>query len=348
MATTKSTLKRIFCVISCCLVVVFSFAFPSSAVNTDYTFNFPIPNPATNFDGYVIVPIRLSNGDITADMFFWDISSSHTIDGTDVSSIGDLQVNVTVENSNIYFDFISTDTNSSFIVTLYQSRANGTLPLQNNSTYFVSYNSPAQPYLGGVTYYKITDFSGVLRLNNNTRNTLTYDTVFSDNNAVFNELLSVNEHFVSMLQKQDYTNEQLESLVEQFQYLLDTCYNIDYALSEFVFIYWNQFQNQDFPGAMNDISSKLQKIINLLNKSGDVEQTTVDSSKVDEYLDIEQSLIDNENAESALNEIDISIDGASYKFIWDFITACFNSHPEVFGLVIAILSLGIIALILNR
>lgn len=348
MTTTKTTFKRLFCVLSCCLVVVFSFAFPSSAVDSNYTFNFLVPNPAINFDGYVIVPIKLSNGDITADMFFWEISSSHTIDGTDVSTIGDLQVNVIVENSNIHFEFLTSDSNSTFIVTLYQSRANGTLPIQKHTTSFVSSSSPFQPSLGGVTYYKCTDFSGVLRLTNNTRNTISYDTSFSDNNAELNELIKVNEHFVSMLSKQDYTNEQLASLLEQFNYLLESVYNIDYFVFTFVDEYWRQFADNDFPQHTYAITSRLDKIYQLLNKKGETEQTTVDSSKVDEYLDIEQSLLHNDEAESALNEFDISIDGQAYSFIWDFITDCFNSHPEVFGLVITILTLGIIALILNR
>lgn len=166
--------------------------------------------------------------------------------------------------------------------------------------------------------------------------------------ANFNELVKITNHFISLLEKVDLTNSQLATLLEQFQFLLDSVYNIEYTLDQFVFYYWEQFANYDMPNHISAITSRLDGILRALNKSGDSEQTTADTSNIDNYVDIEQSLVHNDEAQSAINDMDVSITGKAYSFIWNLITRILNSHAEVFGLVIAILTLGFIALLLNR
>lgn len=190
----------------------------------------------------------------------------------------------------------------------------------------------------------------------NTYSILNKLTSIDNNSSVTNDKLTTTvtslntiiTHFVSLLDKVDYTNEQLDEIVLKFSELLEVSYSIQSSLDDFIYVYFDTFMYQTFPDNMTAIISRLDALLRQLNKSGDSEQTTVDTSNIDNYVDIEQSLVNNDEAESAINDFDVSISGKAYSFIWDLITRIFNSHPEVFGLVIAILTLGFIALLLNR
>lgn len=352
-----SIIKRLSIVFFCVVVVGISFVFPASAQSVDNTFYFNIPNPAENFDGYVVLPFAYSSSNTRAECIFW------TIDCINDSSaqIDNPQLNVSVDVTKTKFtlsfeNMFGTDANTLvYAVTIYTLFDGDSTPIQRVNCELVDYNSPytyvinfpTSSYPNGslLTPYH---FKGISLNSTSSTNAYTYDCVYSDNNPQLNELIKINEHFVSMLQKQDYTNEQLSTLLDKFQWLLESVYNIEWMFDEFVHYYWQNFVDSTFPDGIFAISSRLDKIYHLLNKEGEVEQTTVDSSKVDDYFDIEQSLLDNDNADDAIGGMDISIDGESYSFIWNLITDFFSTHPAVIALAITLLTLGFIALLLNR
>lgn len=353
MTTTKSTLKRILCVISCCLVVVFSFAVPASASNSDYTFEFNIPEPLSNeYSGYIITPfVRKDNLNTTlCNIYFWTITPVNSTDLTTIPSVS-YTYNSTSNTATL---LCGTGSNSGSWYFSLWTTTSGSSNIRHVVSDLIDYDTSVsftiRPSSTPSNYWTLTPkFKGLTSADVlPTGRTETYDVLFSADSTLYNELLKIENHFVMMLSKMDLSNEQLAEAVSKLNEIYDTCISISGTLADFVYFYWEEFTYYQLPEQFNAVCSRLDTIIRLLNKKGETEQTTVDSSKVDEYLDIEQSLVNNDEAESALNEFDISIDGQAYSFIWDFITDCFNSHAEVFGLVITILTLGIIALILNR
>lgn len=347
-----STIKRIvICSLSVLIVGIFS-VFPAFASNSDFTFKFNVPEPLANeYSGYIVTPwIRKDNNEPLCNLYFWTITP---INSTDLTTIPSVSYTYNVSSNSATLTCGTGANSGSWYFSLWITGA-GTTNVRHIMSDVISYDSSVsftiRPSSNTSQYWTLTPkFKGITLADSlPTGRTETYDVLFTEDSVIYNELLEIENHFVSMLAKQDLTNENLAELISQFNELLETAYNIDYSLYEFVYNYWYTFQYDVFPSSMARISNLLNKILESLNATGEIEQTTVDSSNVDEYLDIEQSLVNNPNAESALNEFDISIDGQAYSFIWDFITNCFNSHPEVFGLVITILTLGIIALILNR
>ena len=357
-----SSIKRVFLTFFACLILLFSFVFPAFAQPVDKTFTFNIPEPMANgCDGYIVIPWRYSSTNLRAQCFYWDIDivySSNTVkpDSNSVISTNEITTAVTLSNNRFNVIIGTGSQNVSAIVSLYSIWDGDNSTIQRVKSYVVDYSSSVNytvnfdtssypsgellstGYFGGFSNFTNTAQSGAF----------TFDCVWSNQNATFNELQNINTHFVSMLSKMDFTNEQLAEAVSKLNDIFDTVSSIDGALADFIYYYWEQFTYYQLPEQFNAVTSRLDTIIRLLNKKGETEQTTVDSSKVDEYLDIEQSLVNNDEAQSALNEFDISIDGQSYNFIWTLITDILNSHPEVFGLIITILTLGFLALILNR
>ncbi len=72
-----------------------------------------------------------------------------------------------------------------------------------------------------------------------------------------------------------------------------------------------------------------------------------DDSKYQDYTDTENSLKDKVN-EADMSVISIGIDSNSSSFVWDTLTRLIQSHSVIFGMFIAILSIGIIKLALGR
>ena len=72
-----------------------------------------------------------------------------------------------------------------------------------------------------------------------------------------------------------------------------------------------------------------------------------DDSKYDDYESVEGSLKDKVN-QADLSNLSIGIDSNSSKWIWETLTSLLQSHSAIFGMVIAILSIGIIKLALGR
>ncbi len=347
-----STIKRVSLVFFCVLIVLTSFIFTASAVDSTYEFN--IPEPMSNgAAGYLIQPVRWASGSIPALCIWWDFTC--VLDSSDNGSNVEPVVMGTLTEGKLTLTFGTGDTDKVWLMNLY-TIYNGTTNTNNitNRAVLISYDDsftytwelPSTDYFKKPTMYSgITDFA----ITTTSKMTgFTYDAVFSGTNPLYTKLKEVNSHFTEMLLKADLTNEQLATLVETMNDILFYTESIDSTLADFVYAYWEQFQYYEMPQYISAITFRLDSIFRILQKKGEVEQTTVDTSKLDQFADVEQSLLNNEEANSAIGDMNISIDGQAYSFIWDLVTKILNSHPEVFGLVITILTLGFIALLLNR
>lgn len=382
-----SIIKRSILVFFVAIILLTSFIFPASAIDSHYTFNVPEPI-SSGYDGYVVVPMHCTNSYIPSFMIAWDITPvilnsdvisndpDYIISSSDYSS-----VNVTVSSNKILLNFSPTNlADNTFYVSWYLIYNGDTAPTTFGSGVFNGSSSYEIEFsisqLTNTSYYpnavlsRCNYFSGchVTNFASGIAN-FTYTCIFGSDVSFYEKLTSINSnivlaiskldridsdlnsvlsHFVNLLAKVDYTNEQLDEIVLKFSELLEVSYSIQSSLDDFIYVYFDTFMYQTFPDNMNEIISRLDALLRQLNKQGDLEQTTVDTSNIDNYVDIEQSLVNNDEAESAINDFDVSISGKAYSFIWDLITRIFNSHSEVFGLVIAILTLGFIALLLNR
>lgn len=379
-----STIKRCFIGFFCVLVVLSSFILPASAVDSTYTFNCADPAEA-NYDGFVVVPIYKSTSNIPAVFIAWNISTLATQDSllgdSIINSYDSCYVDCAFTDGSINIHFSSMEAANTYYVTwFYMFNGDttvsycGSFPvLGDGDSINISISDVASGF-SNAYFLKPSYFSGLGAVSDfTTYPSFTYNCLFSGDIEIYKTLINlfnsyinktditndklswvnshltkIVNHFVSLLSKVDYTNEQLDIIVEKFSELLEVSYSISGTLDDFVYVYFDTFMYYTFPENMSAIISRLDTLIRHLNKKGDSEQTTVDTSNIDNYVDIEQSLVNNEEAESAINDMDISISGKAYSFIWDLVTRIFNSHPEVFGLVIAILTLGFIALLLNR
>lgn len=95
--------------------------------------------------------------------------------------------------------------------------------------------------------------------------------------------------------------------------------------------------------AQEDTNNKLDEITEMQPTVYD----TNDSSSFDSYEDGEKQLLDSVK-DVDLDSLSIGIDSDSSSFVWNTLTSFIQSHPAVFGMFIAVLSLGIIKLALGR
>lgn len=98
-----------------------------------------------------------------------------------------------------------------------------------------------------------------------------------------------------------------------------------------------------------EIHSIVQSILDILNAQGENGEklTQPDNSDMDNYYDVENGLLDGGNAD-VNGAVNVQINQNAMAVIWDMVERALNSHSKVFGMVLTVLSLGIIALILGR
>jgi len=142
----------------------------------------------------------------------------------------------------------------------------------------------------------------------------------------------------------------------KFAYRIRSTSTVDFGLMAFMgFTYTNHgidfssnFQDiEDGIGDMVDqqeqTNEKLDELINTDSPPSD----TPDDSQYDDYESAEGDLKDKVN-QADLSNLSIGIDSSSSQWVWDTLTDLLQSHSAIFGMVIAILSIGIIKLALGR
>lgn len=355
-----STFKRVVISLPVCLIVLFSFMLPASAVaEVDYTLPINMGNPIDNgYDGYLSVPYRIGS-DVYLEVVYWKFFRTSSPDDTSNNDVL-VTVNFTSNNSfDVNFDYLGSD-----VIGVYCSSMSSQYNKHGLGSWnVVDYNDSVTLVFGvpsNAQFFYPQHYSPIYSITSNSvsgRPLLSSFPFYSysivwNNNDTFNQLSEVLNHLELMLVEATLTNDNFDELLTQFSYLLETAYNIDYSLSEFVFYYWNEFTLDTFPTSIYAITSRLDKIYKLLNEFEWGEITTSFSEDlVSEFDEVEGNIndnLDNPELESFFDGVQLDTSTGAFEFIWNLMTSCFNSHPEVMGLISVILTLGLIALILNR
>lgn len=135
------------------------------------------------------------------------------------------------------------------------------------------------------------------------------------NNADYNALLEKTKTEQATIQQNNTIINQNQSIIDQNNQQIQQDKNQH-----------DEFMNSDIPSADKEMP---------------------DDSKYQDYTDTEDNLKDKVN-EADMSVISIGIDSNSSSFIWDTLTRLIQSNSIVFGMFIAILSIGILKLALGR
>lgn len=151
-------------------------------------------------------------------------------------------------------------------------------------------------------------------------------------------LLSYCEDYFTQLKTLIENTDDVEGLLEAISVTLT-------QLEMYMFDVWIEQYNHT--SELQALNEKLQSILDILNQKSDTEFTTQDPTQFDEYYDVENSLLDNDNV-NVSDVVNVEVNQNALTVIWDYVERALNSHGKVFGMVLTILALGIIALILGR
>lgn len=156
-----------------------------------------------------------------------------------------------------------------------------------------------------------------------------------------------------------YTNQVAESMVLQIQNPEETFgYNDGYEDSSFRLI--TEFtldgeevpepepsEKPDYSEIIDNSNKNNQQLIDSIQNGTLKDNSQPDNSKTNDYKDKEDKLIDKDSLNN-INNIEISIDHNSNAFIWDLVNKILATNSLIYGLMITMLSIGIIKLVLNR
>lgn len=89
-------------------------------------------------------------------------------------------------------------------------------------------------------------------------------------------------------------------------------------------------------------------IVEFLGIEGEDSVESMPDDDMNNMLNIENELLGDASSDDLANDLTVTIDNNSSGFIWDIINRLITSNSVLFGGVVSILSLGIVALILGR
>ncbi len=185
-------------------------------------------------------------------------------------------------------------------------------------------------------------------------------TAYSDDLA---QIVADNKAILEAMKQQLLDNDEiiakLNSLIDIHNKVLTELNNIskdvddiNYRLFE-MFEQWNPLF-WEFYGyldaiwlSVDDVESKLDRIIELLSEEGESDLTKPDTSEMDGYIDAENSLLDNSNV-NVSDVVQVEVNQNALTVIWELVEKVLNSHAKIFGAVLTVLSLGIVCMVLGR
>lgn len=111
-------------------------------------------------------------------------------------------------------------------------------------------------------------------------------------------------------------------------------------------------QNQNSQNEINNANQNQQQTNERLDDIKDMDisdsdKELPDDSSYNDYNSTEQELLD-KTKDADLNALDVGLDVKSSSWVWDTLTSLIQSNSVVFGMIIAILSIGVIKLVLGR
>lgn len=178
------------------------------------------------------------------------------------------------------------------------------------------------------------------------------DTIISNLNSFegsFDEFVSYYKtQMTEILRLTNSVLDKLDTLIENTDNVEGLLEAISVTLSQlemYMFDVWlEQFTHTS---ELQSVNQKLQTIIEILQSKGESDLTQPDTSNLDGYYDIENSLLDDSNIDPS-QVLNIELNQNALSAIWNLVDRVLNVNPKVFGAVIIILALGILALILGR
>lgn len=96
-----------------------------------------------------------------------------------------------------------------------------------------------------------------------------------------------------------------------------------------------------------NIQYYISQIKDALLDGPDSNLTSPDTSNMDGYIDTENSLLDNSNVDVS-DVVQVEVNQNALSFIWSLVQKIFDSNGKVFGMVLTVLSLGLVAMVLGR
>lgn len=338
------TIKKIPIFLIIISIIFVPFTLCASAVDNHISFNIEEPI-VDNWTGYIIQP-RSNYGNTvnTFDLYFWIISP-----------LGDYSLSFPTVNyyygiNNTSLQFSSSASDESYFVSLYFTTSGENTSVMLLDSFVLNSSSDYTYNINLTSLYDVfwrPHFKNVVcPVESFPTSSYTFDVLWGDDKQIYNELVSVVNKLTDLINGLDLTNEQLEEVYTLLnQYLKNFDKNINSLVSLLDGFYYEWFQWSWTEQGYYD------RIVELLEQAIEGEKPPNQDSMQDSYddfADIEQDLLDNEDASNAIGNFDVTIDGDSFVFIWDTITNFLNSNGKVFGLFIACLTLAFIALLLHR
>ncbi len=318
--------------------IIFSLPLTASAVES-YTLNINEPAKGDN-QGYILLYVESLTGSRSVICINWTLFPSST--NPDLTYYP-TDMLITIENNTVSFG--GRCPSASYLAAGFGRCLSGD---NNRNLYWTAYQDTDY-----VTYVydalgtnKIIGFQiyGNGRLSS-------HDIGYNANqsfNVVWGSDGSTSSILTKMLAELYINSENNQTIISQLNELLGHAQTSEELLVSID--YWINACNdklQDIRLRVRDIRDLLEQIVNAKGESTFEEP---DTGAVDDYNKAEGELVngadDTADIEGQIGSFEI--DANASGTIWDIITQFINSHPKVFGLVIGILCLGIIALILNR
>ncbi len=155
------------------------------------------------------------------------------------------------------------------------------------------------------------------------------------------QVVEINAELDRLLAQTTVNTEKLTELSNKVSVMIDICsYIRDY--SEQIASYtWS------IHDAVWDIDTILWDIYFQLHSQGESNLTKPNTSNMDGYLNAENSLLDNSNIDVS-NVVQVDINQNALTVVWSLVQQVFDSNSKVFGVVLTVISLGIVAMVLGR
>lgn len=322
-----------------------------SATDYDYILEFPFEEPVIDeWTGYLLQPRYAydyaSGGNVAFDLIFWVITPILTDSNTSVPNV----VYDYYAGSKIELIFGTGVQDVAYSLSVYRSSSYGNSSLGQIIpvyTGLISYDDAYTFTLDLTSRY--AQFGRPTFKNLKIMDTTwpnggpVYSVLWASDSVVYRELISASSKLTDLINGLDLTNEQLVEIYDKLSQIFGSLDTIDWTLTEFYdYFYW-------YAAAVEfDVHRILTLLETLVEGTEEYTESSTLSDKQNEMNNIEDELLNNEAASDAQNDIKVEINENAMSYIWDLITSFLSSNPKVFGLFISILSLGIIALVLNR
>lgn len=357
--TKKNIFSLFFLFVIIANIIVFSCPF-SLAVSDDLIFTSPMAEPTTSdYCGYVNVLLRhKTEGYYRVRTIFWN-SGYVLYNNEGVGSVVPINVSVYCDSDELFLTF-NTDSTSAYYSVGYvwsepvEQYGAGDINLipQGTTIDTFRYLNSSFDFVGIQAYGNIDTLSYNLPVSMPQFSVLwNADAVqFEQANTIATllKLISDNYQYIEGIKLEQilYSFEDvciyLDEMLTHIDSIDSALWQIDWFLESDMYISITSIED-----ALYLANIKLQTIIDILNKSGESSFEELPTQSVNDYKDKEDELLGKDTS-AEKDALKVEIDTTASDTIWNIIEQFLASNALVFGLFIAMLSLGVVSMILNR